>query len=87
MRMLVSWAVASGRAYKQGRRGWGPGASILCKWLGSRVIVLRVAAEHEMNCTWSSLPIGGGGGFSSSYFPILFHLPRPWCEIGHAGVR
>jgi hypothetical protein len=31
------------------------------------VIVLRVAAEHGMNCTWSSLPIGGGGGFSSSF--------------------
>ena len=33
----------------------------------SSVIVLRVAAEHGMNCTWSSLPIGGGGGFSSSF--------------------
>jgi hypothetical protein len=75
VRMLVSWAAASGRAYRQGRRRWGPGASILCKWLGSRVIVLRVAAEHEMNCTWSSLPIGGGGGFSFSFPSSTFLAP------------
>jgi hypothetical protein len=73
--MLVSWAAASGRAYRQGRRRWGPGASILCKWLGSRVIVLRVAAEHEMNCTWSSLPIGGGAGFSFSFPSSTFLAP------------